>query len=88
VKNIRQVRRSFPSPWFPSASPGPRRTFRHLLLEKGRPVADPKNWVYDFEKDLPAGIRCEFTLKPGLKTLSGKEIGEAKTFAFSTGGPA
>ncbi len=22
--------------------------------------ADGRNWVYDFEKDLPAGIQCEF----------------------------
>src|SRR5688572_11090648 len=24
--------------------------------------ADSRNWVYDFETDLPAGIRCRFTL--------------------------
>ncbi len=50
--------------------------------------ADQKNWIYDFEKDLPAGIRCEFRLKPGFKDLSGKEIVDPKTFSFSTGGPA
>src|SRR4030067_223416 len=37
--------------------------------------ADGRNWVYDFEKDLAAGIQCEFRLKPGLKTLSEKEVG-------------
>jgi hypothetical protein len=23
---------------------------------------DEKNWAYDFERDLPAGVSCEFTL--------------------------
>ena len=50
--------------------------------------ADGNNWVFDFERDLPAGIRCEFKAKPGLKTLSGKEIVGQKVFSFSTGGPA
>jgi len=90
VKNIRQVRAQFSEPMVPFGDPRDlAEPFAISCPEKGTPRwADPKNWVYDFEKDLPAGIRCEFTLKPGLKTLSGKEIGEAKTFAFSTGGPA
>ena len=25
--------------------------------------ADPRNWVYDFDEDLPAGLRCTFTLR-------------------------
>ncbi|MBA4418706.1 MAG: alpha-2-macroglobulin [Syntrophus sp. (in: bacteria)] len=54
---------------------------------KGRWI-DGKNWVYDFEKDLKAGIQCRFTLKTNVKTLQGKEIKGLKTFAFSTGGPA
>src|SRR4030067_380204 len=41
-----------------------------------------------FDKDLPAGIRCEFTLKEALKTLSGNEIKGQKKYSFSTGGPA
>ncbi|HMK49529.1 MAG TPA: MG2 domain-containing protein, partial [Thermodesulfovibrionales bacterium] len=50
--------------------------------------ADDKNWIYDFEKDLPAGISCEFVLKPDLRTLSGAQITGQKDFSFSTGGPA
>jgi hypothetical protein len=49
---------------------------------------DPSNWVYDFEQDLPTGVRCEFRLKDGLKTLIGGEFTGQKRFAFSTGGPA
>jgi hypothetical protein len=54
---------------------------------KGR-WADGRNWVYDFEEDLPAGLVCTFTLKPSLASLSGRPIGGRRTFAFSTGGPA
>jgi alpha-2-macroglobulin len=50
--------------------------------------ADDKNWVYDFEKDLPSGISCEFILKPDLRTLSGRQMTGQQQFSFSTGGPA
>jgi hypothetical protein len=35
---------------------------------KGRWV-DATNWVFDFDQDLPAGVKCVFSLKAGLKTL-------------------
>ncbi len=54
---------------------------------KGRWI-DSKNWVYNFERDLPAGISCEFILKKGLITLSGKQIQEKRAFSFNTGGPS
>ena len=53
---------------------------------KGR-WADGKNWVYDFDADLKAGIKCTFTLKKSLKSLSGQEITGEKSFFFTTGGP-
>ena len=33
--------------------------------------ADPRNWVYDFDEDLPAGLRCTFTLRAQLRTAAG-----------------
>jgi len=53
---------------------------------KGRWV-DTRNWAYDFESDLPAGLRCTFGLKPALKTLDGRAIAGTTTFTFNTGGP-
>lgn len=53
---------------------------------KGRWV-DNRNWVYDFAADLPAGIRCEFSTRPDLKTLAGDTLAPAR-FRFTTGGPA
>ncbi|MCL1925601.1 MAG: MG2 domain-containing protein [Syntrophorhabdaceae bacterium] len=49
--------------------------------------ADDRNWVYDFEEDLPAGIRCSFTLKPELRSVSGKPVKGRREFVFDTGGP-
>ena len=54
---------------------------------KGR-WADGRNWVYDFEAELRAGVRCRFTLKAGVKALDGREISGTRAFTFDTGGPA
>src|SRR6185295_521122 len=71
IARIRQVRATFsdpmvrfgdprlPSP-FELACPAP-------ITGTGRWV-DDKTWVHDFTQDLPAGVRCEVKLKPGLKS--------------------
>ncbi len=41
-----------------------------------------------FERDLPAGVACTFTLKADLKDLAGNTVGGQRKFDFSTGGPA
>ncbi|MGH8512549.1 MAG: hypothetical protein ACREV8_01085, partial [Gammaproteobacteria bacterium] len=53
---------------------------------KGR-WADARNWVYDFARDLPAGVKCTFKLKTDVTTLAGKHLGGAREFSFNTGGP-
>ncbi|HEX2522301.1 MAG TPA: hypothetical protein VHP35_09255, partial [Terriglobia bacterium] len=50
--------------------------------------ADGRNWIYDFDHDLGAGVRCEFRVREGLKTLAGTTVGEQLVFTFSTGGPS
>jgi alpha-2-macroglobulin len=54
---------------------------------KGR-WADTRNWVYDFDADLDAGVSCRFSLKPGLKSKSGGAVTGPSVFTFNTGGPA
>ena len=54
---------------------------------KGR-WADTRDWVFDFDADLDAGVRCRFTLKPGLKSSSGAPVAGRRRFRFETGGPA
>jgi hypothetical protein len=49
--------------------------------------ADARNWVYDFDSDLPAGLKCTFTPKSASKSLSGAAL-ERKSFSFNTGGPS
>ncbi|GLR11607.1 peptidase inhibitor [Chitinimonas prasina] len=47
---------------------------------------DDKTWVYDFVRDLPDGKQCQFSLKPGTKTLKGEALAAVR-YDFSTGGP-
>ncbi len=49
---------------------------------------DSRTWSYDFKKDLPAGLRCSFTLSAGLKTLRGATFAGRPQFTFDTGGPS
>ena len=90
VKGGRQVRASFSEAMVPLGDPrGLIEPFEVDCPERGTARwADSKNWIYDFEKDLPAGIRCEFRLKSQTKALSGKVIAGQRSFSFSTGGPA
>ena len=54
---------------------------------KGR-WADGRNWEYDFDADLPAGLRCTFSAKRGLHALDGASLVGARSYTFTTGGPA
>ena len=50
--------------------------------------ADTRDWVFDFDADLDAGVRCRFTLKAGLTSSSGAPVTGRRSFRFETGGPA
>ena len=87
VKGVRQVSVRFSEQMVPFGDPrGLIEPFDIDCPEKGTSRwADGKNWIYDFERNLPAGVRCEFRLKPGLKALSGNEIGGQQRFLFLDG---
>ena len=88
VKGVRQVAARFTDAMVPFGDPRLTEPFDTDCPEKGTARwADQKNWVFDFERDLPAGVRCTFKLKPGLKTLDGSRL-EPASFTFTTGGPA
>ena len=89
VKKVRQARAAFSEAMVPFGDPGAAADpFIVECSEEGEGRwADPRNWVYDFKRDLPAGVRCVFRLKPGLRSLAGKALGP-REFGFSTGGPA
>lgn len=48
---------------------------------------DSRTWAYDFESPLPGGLACDFTLRNGLRALSGDPVEGGKVFSFTTGGP-
>src|SRR5512135_1652212 len=54
---------------------------------KGR-WADQRNWIYDFDNDLPAGVVCSFAVKKGLASLKGSPVKSTTPYSFNTGGPA
>jgi len=54
---------------------------------KGR-WADGRNWAYDFDADIPAGLQCRFTVVKGLEALDGRAVETPHVFTFDTGGPA
>ncbi|RJR25907.1 MAG: alpha-2-macroglobulin [Desulfobacteraceae bacterium] len=89
AKNIRQVKARFNQPMVSFGDPRtddmPFEVFCRVS-GKGR-WADTRNWIYDFDKELPGGLRAEFRLKSELKSLSGKRVSGQKIFRFSTGGP-
>lgn len=45
------------------------------------------NWVYDFERDLPPGVRCTVQISAGLRSVAGKAYAGKTEYRFETGGP-
>ncbi|SAK70004.1 Alpha-2-macroglobulin-like protein [Caballeronia catudaia] len=56
------------------------------LAGSGRWI-DQKTWAFDFEHDLPPGVRCALDLADGLKSVAGNALSGPRHFAFQTGGP-
>ena len=88
VKGVRQVTARFSDQMVTFGEPRSASPFDVQCPEKGQGRwADGRNWVFDFERDLPAGVRCEFKTGSALTTLAGRTVQE-QSFTFSTGGPA
>ncbi|HXZ88437.1 MAG TPA: MG2 domain-containing protein, partial [Candidatus Binataceae bacterium] len=90
VKQVRQVTARFSQPIVPLGDPRVKKSpFDIDCLEHG--VArwiDSRNWSYDFDRDLPAGVRCSFTLSADLETLDGGTFASHPRYVFDTGGPS
>jgi len=89
VKQVRQVTVRFSAPIVALGDPRLADPFnvKCPAAGKGR-WADTRNWVYDFDLDLDAGVSCRFVLKKALKSLSGTRVTGQSKFSFNTGGPA
>ena len=89
VKNVRQVTARFSTPMVPFGDPRLVEPFDINCPESGTARwADSRNWVYDFKRDLPAGVVCTFHLKANLRTLNDQPLVGTSEFNFTTGGPA
>ena len=90
MKEIRQVTARFSDPMV--ALGDPRDTTAPFVINctaHGAPRwIDSRNWSFDFDHDLPAGLRCTFKLRAGLKTLAGNAFTNLGSFSFDTGGPS
>ena len=88
IKGIRQVTARFDVDMVPLGAPDLADPFQVECPSRGSGRwLDHRNWAYDFEQDLPAGMSCSFTLNHDVQALSGEKLAAAK-FGFSTGGPA
>lgn len=89
VRHVRQVQVRFSTPMVALGDPRLPDPFTIDCPAPGHGRwADPTNWVYDFNSDLDAGVRCRFTLRAGLLSLKGIPVAGQSVFAFNTGGPA
>ncbi len=89
VKKVRQVGAQFSDAMVALGDPRVTAPFEVTCPEAGTGRwLDSRSWVFDFDRDLPAGIRCGFRLKPDAATLDGRPLVGQREFAFSTGGPA
>jgi alpha-2-macroglobulin len=90
VKQIRQVQVRFSAPMVPFGDlRDVAQPFTVTCSESGKARwVDDRNWVFDFDRDLPAGVRCTFQARDGLRSLAGNEIAGTRSYNFSTGGPA
>src|SRR5574342_1020965 len=83
VKRIRQVSARFSDPMVPLGDPRAADPFDVACPEPGSGRwVDSREWVYDFARDLPAGLRCTFRLRAGLLTLGGAPVTGRQDFAF------
>jgi uncharacterized protein YfaS (alpha-2-macroglobulin family) len=48
---------------------------------------DEKTWAFDFNSDLPPGVRCAVDLNAGIKSAAGNALAGPSHFTFQTGGP-
>lgn len=93
VPDIRQFSASFDQPMVPFGSgadaPAPlalRCEGPGKLQGHGRWL-DATSWVYDFDTELQAGVRCTATVTPGLRAQSGSPYAGPTAYRFTTGGP-
>ncbi|MEO5340155.1 MAG: MG2 domain-containing protein [Magnetococcus sp. MYC-9] len=89
VKAVRQVAVRFSEPMVAMGTPSQTAPFAVECPERGQGVwSDSRNWVYNFDHTLPAGISCSFTHSPDLKALDGAPVEGPTRYSFSVEAPS
>ncbi|HET6470699.1 MAG TPA: MG2 domain-containing protein, partial [Pseudomonadales bacterium] len=89
VKGVRQVTARFVAPMVALGDPRLADPFDIACPAPGHGRwADERDWVYDFDADLPGGVRCRFTLRKDLHALDGAPVVATRAYEFDTGGPS
>lgn len=91
VAQVRQVVAKFDEPMIAfgnaaAAAPGKLVCSGAATAGSGRWI-DARTWAFDFENDLPPGVRCTLDLADTLKSVAGNALSGPRHFAFQTGGP-
>ncbi len=87
IKDVRQVTARFSAPMVAFGDPRLPPPFDIQCATPGSGHwVDARNWVYDFEHDLPGGQQCSFSTRKALQTQAGQPLAPA-SFSFNTGGP-
>jgi len=88
IKNVRQVTVRFSAPMVALGDPRLADPFTADCQARGHGRwVDERNWVYDFDADLGAGIICRFTPEPKLAARDGTPLRDLHEYRFDTGGP-
>ncbi|MBF0436021.1 MAG: Ig-like domain-containing protein [Magnetococcales bacterium] len=88
VKAVRQITVRFSNPMVPLGDPRLQDPFTVSCPTPGKGRwADNRNWLYDFDADVPAATQCRVNLKEGVTTLAGQPLDKGGDFTFTTAGP-
>lgn len=93
AKQVRQVRAVFDVPVRALGDPAGPPPLRSHCVGSDKPLpstgrwVDTQTWVMEFGKELPAGLKCEFTPVENYRDVTGKPVIMQSAYRFNTGGP-
>jgi uncharacterized protein YfaS (alpha-2-macroglobulin family) len=92
IARVRQVVLKFSDPMVPLGDPQAAAPAAVSCTDKSEAKGtgrwqNERTWSFDFERELPAGVRCATTLRKDLRDAAGKPVDGRREIGFNTGGP-
>lgn len=85
LESVRQVTARFTSDMVRLGDPRVKNPFTIDCVAKGKGRwIDTRNWAYDFDRDVPRGHSCTFTLVRDQRDVTGHVLAGKTAFSFST----